>query len=73
MGLNDFLVHPFLRIEGGYVSSKDDYLNDTQDIIRDLKAQVSKFESEKQDIDSGVTTLDLSKLEKPEEYTFVNL
>ena len=73
LGLNDFLSHPFLRVEGGAVSSKDDYLNDTQDIIRDLKAQVSKFESEKQDIDSGVTTLDLSKLEKPEEYTFVNL
>ena len=73
LGIDDFLAHPFLRVEGGAVSSKDDYLNDTQDIIRDLKAQVSKFESEKQDIDSGVTTLDLSKLEKPEEYTFVNL
>ena len=73
LGLDDFLAHPFLRVEGGAVSSKDDYLNDTQDIIRDLKAQVSKFESEKQDIDSGVTTLDLSKLEKPKEYTFVNL
>ena len=72
LGLDDFLAHPFLRVEGGAVSSKDDYLNDTQDIIRDLKAQVSKFESEKQDIDSGVTTLDLSKLEKPKEYTFVN-
>ena len=73
LGLDDFLAHPFLRVEGGVVSSKDDYLSNTQGIIGDLKAQVSKFESEKRDIDAGMATLDLSKLQKPKEYTFVLL
>ena len=68
LGLNDFLSHPFLRIVDEMVSSMDDYLDNTQDIIRDLKAQVSKFESEKRDIDGGMMTLDLSKLEKPKAY-----
>ena len=68
LGLNDFLAHPFLRIEDGVVSSKEDYLSNTQNIINDLKAQVSKFELDKQDIDDGVMTLDLSKLEKPKAY-----
>ena len=73
LGLDDFLAHPFLRVEGGVVSSKDYYLSNTQGIIGDLKAQVSKFESEKRDIDAGMATLDLSKLQKPKEYTFVLL
>ena len=68
LGLDDFLAHPFLRIEDGVVSSKEDYLSNTQNIINDLKAQVSKFEGEKQDIDNGLNPLDLSKLEKPIEY-----
>ena len=68
LGLNDFLEHPFLRVEDGAVSSKEDYLSNTQNIINDLKAQVSKFEGEKQDIDNGLNPLDLSKLEKPEVY-----
>ena len=68
LGLNEFLEHPFLRVENEVVSSKDDYLDNTQGIISDLKAQVSKFESEKRDIDDGMMTLDLSKLEKPVTY-----
>ena len=68
LGLNSFLAHPFLRVEGGVVSSMDDYLDNTQGIISDLKAQVSKFEEEKQEIDDGMTNLDLSKLEKPVAY-----
>ena len=68
LGLNDFLEHPFLRVEGGVVSSKDDYLDNTQDIINDLKAKVSELESDKRDIDDGMMTIDLSKLEKPVAY-----
>ena len=68
LGLDDFLAHPFLRVENEEVTSKDDYLDNTQGIISDLKAQVSKFESDKQDIDDGMMELDLSKLEKPKEY-----
>ena len=68
LGLDDFLLHPFLRVENGLVKSKKDYLKNTQDIISDLKAQVSMFESEKRDIDDGVMAIDLSKLEKPVAY-----
>ena len=68
LGLNHFLAHPFLRVEGGVVSSMDDYLDNTQGIISGLKAQVSKFEAEKQEIDDGMANLDLSKLEKPAAY-----
>ena len=71
LGLDDFLLHPFLRVENGLVKSKKDYLNNTQDIISDLKAQVSKFETEKQDIDGGLMTIDLSKLEKPVAYNLL--
>ena len=71
LGLDDFLSHPFLHVENGLVKSKKDYLNNTQDIISDLKAQVSKFETEKQGIDSGLVSLDLSKLEKPVAYTLL--
>ena len=71
LGLDDFLSHPFLRVENGLVESKKDYLKNTQDIISDLKAQVSKFESEKQDIDAGLVSLDLSKLEKPVAYNLL--
>ena len=71
LGLDDFLSHPFLRVENGLVKSKKDYLNNTQDIISDLKAQVSKFEAEKQDIDGGLVSLDLSKLEKPVAYNLL--
>ena len=73
LGLDDFLEHPFLRVEDGVVSSKEEYLDNTQDIINDLKAQVSKFETEKVSIDGGLEKLDLSKLEKPEEYRLVLL
>ena len=50
--------------------SYKDYLENTQDIINDLKSQVSKLEVEKKDIEDGLSKLDLSKLEKPKEYTF---
>ena len=73
MGLNEFLYHPFLRVENGVVNSDNDYLANTKDIINDLKTQASKFENEKRDIENGSKQLDLSKLEKPEEYTFNNL
>ena len=71
LGFDDFLLHPFLRVENGLVKSKKDYLNNTQDIISDLKAQVSKLKEEKQGIDSGLVSLDLSKLEKPVAYNLL--
>lgn len=68
--LGSFLDHPFLNLTNGTVMSYKDYLENTQDIINDLKSQVSKLEVEKKDIEDGLSKLDLSKLEKPKEYTF---
>ena len=68
--LGSFLTNPFLKLENGTVMSYKDYLENTQDIINDLKSQVSRLEVEKKDIEDGLSELDLSKLEKPKEYTF---
>ena len=68
--LGSFLAHPFLKLENGTVMSYKDYLENTQDIINDLKSQVSRLEAEKKDVEDGLSELDLSKLEKPKEYTF---
>ena len=68
--LGSFLTNPFLKLENGTVMSYKDYLENTQDIINDLKSQVSRLEAEKKDVEDGLSELDLSKLEKPKEYTF---
>ena len=68
--LGSFLANPFLKLENGIVMSYKDYLENTQDIINDLKNQVSRLEAEKKDIEDGLSELDFSKLDKPTEYRF---